>query len=81
MLKELRSGYTVTNLGGVEYSIGPNSDFTNADLRGLDLSQTDLHGSIFAGADLSFTELSGSDLVWVFSMMKNLVQRLLIMQP
>ena len=61
MLKELRSGYTVTNLGGVEYSIGPNSDFTNADLRGLDLSQTDLHGSIFAGADLSFTELSGSD--------------------
>ena len=62
MRKILRSGYVVTDNAGIEFVVGPGTDFTGADFRGLDLSESDLSGSKFGGADFTLSNLSGSDL-------------------
>jgi uncharacterized protein YjbI with pentapeptide repeats len=59
--QQLRTNYEITDHAGMVFVVGPEADFTGADLRGIDLSYSDMAGAKFSGADLAFANLSYSD--------------------
>ena len=59
--KRLRSNYEITDNAGVAYVVGPEADLTGADLRGMDLSYSDLAGATLKGVDLTVADVSYCD--------------------
>ena len=59
--QKLRSNYEITDNAGMVFEVGPEADFTGADLRGLDLSCSDFAGATLCGANLTFANVSYCD--------------------